>query len=110
MDVAHTRFGAATPRSHRLATMSSRRAYDFVVVGAGAAGCVVAAHLAGAGSQVLLLEAGPDLRADTPEAFRDGWDIQPREHSWGFESEPDARANVQSVSRTKAVGGTSWMT
>jgi choline dehydrogenase len=81
--------------------MSPREAYDFVVVGAGAAGCVVAARLAAAGSQVLLLEAGPDLRADTPEAFRDGW---------GFESEPNPRGNVQNVWRTKALGGTSWLT
>jgi choline dehydrogenase len=90
--------------------MSGRDAYDFVIVGAGAAGCVVAARLAATGSEVLLLEAGPDLRADTPEAFRDGWGIDPGEHSWGFESEPNPRGNVQNVWRTKALGGTSWLT
>jgi 5-(hydroxymethyl)furfural/furfural oxidase len=45
---------------------------DVVVVGAGAAGAVIAARLAEAGTpNVLLVEAGPDYRtADTPAAVR----------------------------------------
>ena len=43
--------------------------FDVVIVGGGAAGCVVAARLAAHGSRsVVLLEAGPDLRADPPES------------------------------------------
>src|SRR5258705_6301961 len=37
---------------------SLRRSYDYVIVGAGAAGCVLASQLSASGAQVLLLESG----------------------------------------------------
>jgi choline dehydrogenase len=85
--------------------------FDVVVVGGGAAGCVMAARLAERRStSVCLLEAGPDLRSATPPVLRDGWTIATGEFNWGYESEPDARGETQTVTRTKALGGTSWMT
>lgn len=84
---------------------------DVVVVGGGAAGCVMAARLAETSSAaVLLLEAGPDLRGRTPAVFRDGWDIATAEFNWGFESAPRQGGEPVKVTRTKALGGTSWMT
>jgi choline dehydrogenase len=84
--------------------------FDVVVVGGGAAGCVVAARLAEAASRsVLLLEAGPDLRSNLPEQFRDGWRLA-QEPEWGYTSDPDPRGQVEDLRRGKLLGGTSWLT
>jgi len=85
--------------------------FDVVVVGGGAAGCVVAARLAeSAARSVLLLEAGPDRRADPTEGMRDGWGIDPEEFDWDYTSEPSPRGVVRNVRRKKVLGGTSWLT
>jgi len=83
---------------------------DVVVVGGGAAGCVMAARLAEDGSRsVTLIEAGPDLRTSVPDGMRDGWGMS-REHGWGYESEPDSRGQVEPLHRGRLLGGTSWVT
>ena len=51
-----------TQAANRAALKSS---YDYVVVGAGAAGSIVAAELAKSGAQVLVLESGPNDDAPT---------------------------------------------
>ena len=83
---------------------------DVIVVGAGAAGCVVAARLAESGTRsVLLLEAGADLGVNLPDLVRDGWHMT-RDFDWGYSSEPDEAGAVQKLRRVKLLGGTSLIT
>lgn len=91
--------------------MASGDAFNVVVVGGGAAGCVVAARLAESRSRsVLLLEAGPDRRADLPDEMRDGWGITREDFDWGYLAEPTAHADARHLWRKKLLGGTSWLT
>ena len=90
--------------------MGRRDGFDVVVVGAGAAGCVVARRLSESGDRtVLLLEAGPDLRAATPVDFLDGWHL-PTVPDWGLQSEADATGATETLRRGQLLGGTSWLT
>lgn len=58
---------------------------------------------------MLLVEAGPDLRAELPEGFSDGWGL-PQGFDWGYESEPGEHVSAQPLRRGRLVGGTSWLT
>ena len=84
--------------------------FDYIVVGGGSAGCVLAARLSeDANTRVLLLEAGDDerkfFRIAMPLAWRDAF-RDPR-LSWGFETEPEPFADGRKVPapRGKVLGG-----
>jgi choline dehydrogenase len=84
--------------------------FDVVIVGGGTAGCVLARRLVETGDRtVLLLEAGPDLRAATPAAWRDAWRL-PMPPDWEFDSEPDETGATSRLRRGRVLGGTSWLT
>jgi choline dehydrogenase len=85
--------------------------YDFIVTGAGSAGCVVASRLSESGRhRVLLLEAGPPDRnpwIHIPLGYARTF-IDPRVN-WMFDSEPEPNLNNRTMyqPRGKVLGGTS---
>jgi choline dehydrogenase len=86
--------------------------YDFIVVGAGSAGCAVAGRLASdSSSTVLLIEAGGTDRRFTiraPLAFALQFDSS---LDWAYESEPEPGCAGRRIKlpRGRALGGTSGM-
>ena len=83
---------------------------DFVVVGAGSAGCVMANRLTAAGASVVLLEAGKwdrDPLIHVPIGI--GKIFPARRHDWGYFMQPDPAMAGRGVecARGKVVGGSS---
>jgi choline dehydrogenase len=86
-------------------------AFDYIVVGAGSAGCVLANRLSADGrSTVLLLEAGPrdtDPWIHIPLGY--GKLFARRDVNWAYESEPEPALNNRRIfsPRGKVLGGSS---
>ena len=83
---------------------------DFVIVGAGSAGCALAYRLSEAGASVLVVEhggsdAGPFIQM--PAAL--SYPMNMRMYDWGYRSEPEPRLNNRRlvVPRGKVIGGSS---
>jgi len=85
--------------------------FDYVIIGAGSAGCVIANKLSMDGkNSVVLLEAGPDdtaLSLKMPAAVLSN--LKSTKHNWAFKGEPEPHLNGRSIQhdRGKTIGGSS---
>jgi choline dehydrogenase len=85
--------------------------YEYVVIGAGSAGCVLANRLSGAGASVLLLESGGSSRhlgVKAPAAFSTLFQT-PRDWNYLSESEPALFGRRLYLPRGRMLGGSSSM-
>jgi choline dehydrogenase len=83
---------------------------DFVIIGAGSAGCAMAYRLAGAGASVLVIEhggtdAGPFIQM--PAAL--SYPMNMKRYDWGYKSEPEPHLGGRRLAcpRGKVIGGSS---
>ena len=87
------------------------KTFDYIIVGAGSAGCVLANRLSADGKHpVLLLEAGGSDRnilIAMPTAL--SYPMASKTYNWGYDSDPEPYVDNRRITcpRGKGLGGTS---
>ena len=85
--------------------------YDYIIVGAGSAGCVLANRLTeNTKHRVLLIEAGPKnnaLSLRIPAAVLQN--LKSTKHNWAYQGEPEPELGGRAIThdRGKTLGGSS---
>jgi 4-pyridoxate dehydrogenase len=90
--------------------MSAGGCYDYVIVGAGSAGCLLADRLSVDGASILVIEAGgPDRDPLIQVPIGVGKLHQHRLHDWGYDTEIEPGLGGRAIEsmRGKVVGGSS---
>jgi choline dehydrogenase len=99
----------ALPRAQRMA--SSGSCFDYIVIGAGSSGCVLANRLSADGqAKVLLLEAGPKdnyIWIHIPIGY--GKTMFHKTYNWGFYTDPEESMHGRKIywPRGRGLGGSS---
>src|SRR6266403_3643437 len=94
-----------------LSKTATDNSYDYVIVGAGSAGCVLANRLsAEPGISVLLIEAGPRDRTwkiHMPAALT--YNLRDAKYNWAYETEPQPHLDGRRMywPRGRVLGGSS---
>ena len=84
--------------------------FDYIIVGAGSAGCVVANRLCSKDNKVLLIEAGPEnsgISLKMPAAVLQN--LKSTKYNWAYKGEPEIELNGRQIQhdRGRTLGGSS---